>query len=186
MVSPNGRVSMPNSGGDSRISPAAPHKQIVLILASLVIIALAAGAYFLLRHPSPSQLSRAFLGTIERVEGNTVIARGTFLADGVQVSRNKQSDGDEVRITITSSTVLTRIAWQLPEGVPGATSSLAWDAADLKQERSQGSLTELADMENVPISVTSDQNILYLDQFQAKTLDYLTTSFYKPKDKIPQ
>lgn len=100
----------------------------------LAAVLVAAGGFWILTVQSKTY---EFVGSVNRIEGNTLFAKGFFLDDGTPLADEGQ-EGTEIKISVDSATQLTRLAIHIPRGAE------MFNVADLVKEESATDLKIIA------------------------------------------
>lgn len=112
-------------------------KNLVFVVMTLAVIAV--GVLFWLNQNSLNQAKTYdFAGSVEKIEGSTVFATGFFSENGKPIP-GKENQKESIEISVDSSTVLTRLAIKIPQGVT------SFKIDDLEKEES---LTDLETIKN--------------------------------------
>ena len=142
-----------------------------IFVAFVVLIVLAIAAIYFTKN-EPAYESREFRGSVQKVEGNIIYAKGVFV-----VKDHPEFLGPEhlqdVQITSNSQTQYVRAIIKLPSKAElGPNGKFSSDTNNLQRESSSGILSDLSRDLNQPIRVLSKKNIFKNNKFEAAEIEY--------------
>lgn len=143
-------------------------KKILLVLLALAVIGGGFWAWSVYRQPKIT--AKEFAGTIQSVEGNTLLVKGAYLSlEHPELSRPDQQQ--DVRIMVTADTRLIYTAYYRPTPEEIAKNPGPYIVRDLKHEQKDGALADL--VPGREIQVFAEANIYQEKQFTAQRIEYL-------------
>ena len=139
---------------------------IVLIVLSIIV-----GGFWVWRiYRQPKIVTKEFAGTIQGVDGNTLLVRGVYLSlEHPELSRPEQQR--DVQIVLTADTRLIYTTYYRPTPEEVAKNPGPYIVRDLKHEQKDGSLADL--IPGKDIQVFTEANIYREKQFTAQRIEYL-------------
>lgn len=140
----------------------------------LVIISLTVAGFFASKFLFGERgESKEFIGQIKKVENNMILARGVFVNPDKPELAEEVSTKD-VKIKISSETTIVKILMYMPTLEELKKAGGKWNPADLKQEETIGTLTDLThEKEGLTIRALSDKNIFNKTKFTAKKIEFV-------------
>ena len=141
-----------------------------IFIAFIVLIVLAIAAIYFTEN-EPTYESMEFRGSVQKVEGNIIYAKGVFVVEDHPEFLGPEHLQD-VQIITNSQTQYIRTIIKLPsKAEPGSIGELS-STDDLKREFSPGMLSDLSRDLNQPVRILSKKNVFKSNEFEAAEIEY--------------